>query len=151
MPPSLTNEQPSRAVLDTDIFSLLFHEDALAGRIRSRIAALTEGGVCISAITAEETLRGALARIREQETRNKPQTGYALLTALVLELSAYPILPFDAAAEVIYRALPAAIKRAGSADCKIAAIAQAQGATVIMRNVRHFSAIGQAPYADWTR
>ena len=150
MPPSQTNKRPSLVVLDTDIFSLLFHEDALAGRIRAHIAAQQEGGVCVSAITAEEALRGALARIREQETRNKSQTGYALLTALVLELSAYLILPFDAAAESIYRALPAAIKRAGSADCKIAAIAQTHGATVITRNARHFSAIGQAPYADWT-
>lgn len=87
MLPFSMNELPILVVLDTDIFSLLFHNDVVAEKVRTRIAALPQGIVCLSAVTAEEVLRGALARIREQETRGRPQTGYELLTALILEVA----------------------------------------------------------------
>jgi tRNA(fMet)-specific endonuclease VapC len=96
-------------------------------------------------------LLGALAFIKAEETRGTAHIGYRLLSDLLREIARFPFLPYDRAAEQIYHSYPAAIRRLGSADCKIAAVAQARGAIVITRNARHFSAIPGVTWEDWTQ
>lgn len=138
-------------ILDTDTFSSLFRRDSNSEQIRKEIGAQPEGSIFLTAITAEESLRGALAVIRVEETRGKWGNGYLLLTTLIQELAKYPFLPYDSAADLIYRSFSASVKRAGSAYCKIAAIAQASNAIVITRNTRHFSTISGTNFTDWTQ
>ncbi len=148
--PVLPTIDPTRpAIIDTDTFSALFRNDANADRVRARMTMQTTGTVFLTEITAEETIRGALARIRAEETRGKLGGGYALLVELIQELAQYPFLPYDDAADQIYRSFSAAVKRTGSADCRIAAVAQANGAIVVTRNVRHYAAIPGTHFEDW--
>ena len=66
------------------------------------------------------------------------------------DLSHASILRYDDAAVQIFRDYPASIKRAGSQDCRIAAVAQANGFIVVTMNTAHFAKIG-VPNEDWGR
>ncbi|NJK64197.1 MAG: type II toxin-antitoxin system VapC family toxin [Synechococcaceae cyanobacterium SM2_3_1] len=59
-------------------------------------------------------------------------------------------MPYTAA-EQVFQSLPAAIKRIGSQDCRIAAIAHTTGMTIITANVADFLRINLAPIQDWTQ
>ncbi len=50
---------------------------------------------------------------------------------------------------MIYSSYDSKIRRIGTNDCRIAAIAQTLGFTVITANARHFDAIGCA-HEDWS-
>lgn len=52
------------------------------------------------------------------------------------------ILRYDDDAAQIFHDFPAALKRAGSQDCRIAAVALANGFTVVNSNTTHFAKIG---------
>ena len=66
-------------------------------------------------------------------------------------LHQFQILPYTPKAESIYQSLPSKIKRIGTQDCRIAAIAKANKFTIITVNVNDFIRIGIAPVEDWTR
>ncbi|MBC7807740.1 MAG: type II toxin-antitoxin system VapC family toxin [Akkermansiaceae bacterium] len=134
---SPTTDPARRAIIDTDTFSSLFRNDANAERIRVRMIRQTAGTIFLTEITAEET-------------RGKWGGGYALLVGLIQELAQYPFLPYDDAADRIYRSFSAAVKRTGSADCKIAAVAQAHDAVVVTRNVRRYASVPGTLFEDWT-
>ena len=76
--------------------------------------------------------------------------GYALLLRILRDLADLQLLPFDDDAERIYRKMPAAVRRIGAADCRIAASALSRGHTVITRNRRHFGQIPGLLFEDWT-
>lgn len=64
-----------------------------------------------------------------------------------------PVLSYDAGAARVHAELRADLERAGKAmpfvDGQIAAIAIAQGLTLVTRNVRDFSAVAGLRWADW--
>ena len=66
-------------------------------------------------------------------------------------LHQFQILSYTPEAESIYQSLPAKIKRIGTQDYRIAAIARANEFTVITVNVNDFVSIGIAHVEDWTR
>lgn len=150
MPVSPTETQ--RFVLDTDIYSLLALSRTAGEQyphLIERIKAAGNQNIFLRAVTLEESVRGALAEIRREETRGKGTSGYALLSRIITALAQYPVLPFDDAANAIYLSYPASVRRNG-ADCKIAAVAQVNNAVVVTRNTRHFAAIPGVRYEDWT-
>jgi tRNA(fMet)-specific endonuclease VapC len=63
--------------------------------------------------------------------------------------STVPLLPYDEAAETILRRLTPEVRRIGSRDCKIAAIALANGYVVVTRNARHFSQVPGLQIESW--
>jgi tRNA(fMet)-specific endonuclease VapC len=139
-----------RSILDTNIFNSLFFDDANSALIRQRIAAEPEGTIFLCTVSADELLRGALARIRADETRHRAGDGHSFLADLVKQIATFDMLPFDDAANAVYLAYPAAVRRNGAADCKIAAVAQVNNAVVVTRNTRHFDSIPGIRYEDWT-
>ncbi len=96
-------------------------------------------------------LRGRLDAInqaRAKQEQHLPVT-YDFLTDLVLELNRVSVLRYDDDAVQLFRDFLAAIKRAGSQDCRIAAVALANGFTVVTSNSAHFAKIGVA-HEDWS-
>jgi predicted nucleic acid-binding protein len=95
-------------------------------------------------------IQGAFKLIRHDQRKGKGTGGYALLARILQDIPSFQILPFNDQANLIYKAMPAAIKRLGSADCRIAASAIAYGYTVITRNARDFGQIPNVKFEDWT-
>lgn len=135
-------------ILDTDTYSNFLRGDE---PIKRRISQAPTGSVYLSAITPEEMLRGRLDYINRLRARKDVRLplAYDLLIDLVRELNRIPILRYDDDADKIFQAWPAAIKRAGSQDCRIAAVAQVNNFTVVTANTAHFSKITRN-YEDWS-
>jgi tRNA(fMet)-specific endonuclease VapC len=116
-------------VADSDVLI-----DALRGRegMAERLAREIEAGTLVTtAIHVFELLAGA----RKTASRKKVE---ALLGAL-------PVLPVDEAAgekaAAVHRTLAAKGSSIGMADCLIAAVCLAQGATLLTRNKAHFGRV----------
>ena len=135
-------------ILDTDTYSNFLRGNEF---IKRRLSQMPQGLVYLTAITPEEMLRGRLDYINQLRTRQSPllPVAYDLLVDIVRDLNRASILRYDNDADQIFRNWPASLKRAGSQDCRIAAIAQANGFTVVTSNTRHFAKIG-VPCEDWS-
>ena len=134
-------------LLDTDTYSNLLRGNRLVER---RFSHAPPSSVYLCAITPEEMLRGRLDAInqaRAKQEQNLPVT-YDYLMNLVRELSRVSILRYDDDAVRIFRDFPASVKRAGSQDCRIAAVAQANSFVVVTSNTAHFAKTGVAQ-EDW--
>ena len=134
-------------IFDTDTYSNFLRGNAL---IRQRVSQVPRGSVYLCAITPEEVLRGRLDYINQLRSQqpSKLPVAYDLLLDVVRDLNRASILRYDDDAAQIFSSFPAAIKRVGSQDCRIAAVALANGFTVITSNTRHFAKIGVAA-EDW--
>lgn len=134
-------------LLDTDTYSNLLRGNP---RIIQRVAEAPTGSVYLCAVTPEEMLRGRLDYINQLRARKdmKLPLAYDYLLDLVRELNRISILRYDDAADAVFQALPAQIKRAGSQDCRIAATAQVNGFIIVTSNISHFSKI-ITDYEDW--
>jgi tRNA(fMet)-specific endonuclease VapC len=138
-------------LLDTDSVSNYLDERRQHPRLRERIVSADPTAVCISIVTVEEMLRGALDVIRQAQTnRRSTSASYALLQQLVAALHDFHIVPYTEEADQIYHAMPAAVRRIGANDCRIAATAIAGNYVVVTLNTRHFAAIPNVRYEDWT-
>ena len=134
-------------LLDTDTYSNLLRRNPV---IVNRMALTVPNSVYLSVITPEEMLRGRLDAINQARFRQEARLplAYDFLMDLVRDLNRFSILRYDDDADQIFRAWPAALKRAGSQDCRIAAVALANGFTVITSNTAHFAKIGVVT-EDW--
>ena len=96
-------------------------------------------------------LQGALASVQKVKRESFVTKAYQYFEDLFTALHRFQILSYTPKAENIYQSLPAKIKRIGTQDCRIAAIAKAYEFTVITVNVNDFISIGIANVEDWTR
>lgn len=131
-------------LLDTDILSNLMKRSPSTILI-AKLAAVPVEQQFTSSITLGELVYGAY--------RLEART-HALLERLEATLLPnLPILPFDAAAAYYYGEVRAQLARQGTllgeADLRIAAIALAQGFTVVTGNVRHFQRVPGLAVENW--
>lgn len=135
-------------ILDTDTYSNFLRGHGPTRRHASRAP---RGSVYLCAVTPEEMLRGRLDFINQVRSHKDARLplAYDLLLDLVRDLNRASILRYDEEADKVFQALPAAIKRAGSQDCRIAAVAQVNNFTVVTANTAHFSKI-TSEYEDWS-
>lgn len=136
--------------MDTDSVSLYLHHPGQQPRLVRRVQAAPAGSVYLSIITAEELLHGRLAVIRKHRNRAASVNAYRRLDDLLQVLSRFPRLPFDDAAYGIFAAYPASVKRIGTNDCRISAVAIGRGITVITRNNADFARIPGVNFEDWS-
>ena len=134
-------------LFDTDTYSNFLRGNKF---IKRRLSQVPPGSVYLCVVTPEEMLRGRLDAINQARTRQDSRLpiAYDFLMDLVRELNRASILRYDNDADQIFRAWPAALKRAGSQDCRIAAVAQANSFIVVTSNTAHFAKIGVA-HEDW--
>ena len=128
-------------IFDTDTYSNFLRGNTF---IRQRVSQVPRGSVYLCAITPEEMLRGRLDyinQLRSQQPSRLP-VAYDLLLDVVRDLNRASILRYDDEAAQIFRDFPASVKRAGSQDCRIAAVAQANNFIVVTSNTAHFAKIG---------
>lgn len=135
-------------LLDTDTASLAFNKNE---RVRTRIRQAPAPGVWLSAISAEEIMRGALSVISSNRDKIGMVAAHSFFTRSLSSLCEYRVHPYNAEAALIYASFPAQVKRLGTQDCRIAASAIAAGWVVVTANYRHFSQIPGVQIEDWTQ
>lgn len=135
-------------ILDTNVISELLRS-APEVRVERWLAAQNGAVVFLTAITEAE-LRYGTAVMPDGRRR----AGIAMmLDSILREDFAGRILPFDSPAAETFAAIAAARRSAGrpiaQADCQIAAIARAAGASLATRNVRDFADCGIRIVNPW--
>ena len=138
-------------LLDTSVVSNFLDERRYYPQLTARILSQSPEQIFISIITVEEILQGALASVQKVKRKLSVTKAYQYFEQLFTALHQFQILSYTPKAESIYQLLPAKIKRIGTQDCRIAAIACANEFTVITVNVNDFVSIGIAHVEDWTR
>ncbi|MEN9566581.1 MAG: hypothetical protein RLZZ69_1777 [Cyanobacteriota bacterium] len=138
-------------LLDTSIVSNFLDERRFYPQLTESILSQPPELIFISIITVEEILQGALASV--QKTKRKPEVAvaYQYFEELFSALNQFQILSYTPEAEMIYQSLTTKIKRIGTQDCRIAAIAKANKLTVVTVNVNDFVDIGLVDVEDWTK
>lgn len=138
-------------LLDTSIVSNFLDERRYYPQLTARILNLPPEQIFISIITVEEILQGALASVQKAKRKPSVAKAYQYFEALFSALHRFQILPYTIEAENIYQSLPSKIKRIGTQDCRIAAIAYASNLTIVTVNVNDFVTIGLTDVEDWTK
>ncbi len=135
-------------VLDTDTYSKLLQGHGL---IKRRVSQVPQSAIYLCAITPEELLRGRLDYINQLRSRKDPKlsVAYDYLLDNLRDLNRTSILRYDEDAERLFQSWPASVKRTGTQDCRIAAVAIVNGFTVVTANTAHFSKITDR-YEDWS-
>jgi len=139
-------------VLDSDTLTLSLQGNKT---VVHHILSTPADAIWLPAIAVEEQLRGRLsvlsglnsARISD---RSKMPQAYDLLLETVRELQRFQYLSYTAEMEALYQSWPAAVKRLGTRDCRIAATAIVHGFTVVTCNLSHFQPIPGVTAEDWS-
>jgi len=137
-------------VLDSDHMSLVERGGAEGRRIWQRIRALAPDEVATTIVSFEEQTRGWLARIARATTLQRQMSDYGELKQLLQTYCNLAILDFDEKAAAEFVRLKQARIRIGTMDLKIAAIALANDATLLTRNLSDFSKVPDLKAEDWS-
>ena len=137
-------------LLDTSVLSNFLDERRFYPQLTTKILSQPPELIFISVITVEEILRGALASVNKAKRQSSVVIAYQYFDTLFSALNQFQILPYNTKAESIYQSLDAKIKRIGTQDCRISAIAAAHNLTIVTVNVSDFSRIGLVDVEDWT-
>jgi tRNA(fMet)-specific endonuclease VapC len=139
-------------LLDTDVLTLVQRASSEEyEHIATRLDTLGEEPVCVPIVGFEEQARGWLAWIARARSLEQQIDGYARLRTLLEDYQTRPILDFDEPAATEYRRLAKLRVKVGTMDLKIAAIAIANDALLISRNLKDFRKIPGLDVEDWTR
>jgi tRNA(fMet)-specific endonuclease VapC len=122
-------------LLDTDHMSLLERGGPEGSRIRNRIRAVAPDEIATAIVTYEEQIRGWMARLARDTHPERQIEDYGELKRQLNNYCKIAVIEYDAKAVAIYEHLRQARIRIGTMDLKIAAIALANNATLLTRNL----------------
>ncbi|WP_420024453.1 type II toxin-antitoxin system VapC family toxin (plasmid) [Cereibacter azotoformans] len=135
-------------LLDTNVISELMRVEP-AATVLDWFGIQDPANLFISAVTEAE-LRAGVAFLPNGQRRDKLQSA---LEGMIAEDFPGRVLPFDSRAARAYADIAALRRNAGrpifEADCQIAAIARAAGATVVTRNTKDFDGCGVELINPW--
>jgi tRNA(fMet)-specific endonuclease VapC len=138
-------------VLDTNVVSNFLDGNRAHDQLRTRVLSTPPTQLFITVVTLKEVLRGALAAVHRVEKHGGRRLieQYEELYALHRDLQRFNVLPYDRAADEAFRGIPADIRDRRPDDCRIAAIAIANGFAVVTHNTRHFATVPGLRIEDW--
>jgi tRNA(fMet)-specific endonuclease VapC len=138
-------------VLDTDVLAILQQGNGqLFEQLVSQLTEFDEQDVAVTIISFEEQMRGWLAYIAQARSDQRQLNGYSRLHALLDDFQSRPVLEYSPRAIEEFRRLRSLKIRIGTMDLKIAAIALANDAIVITRNLVDFQRVPGLTVKDWT-
>ena len=137
-------------ILDSDHMSLLERGGAEGVRIRNRLRTVPPDDVATTIISYEEQTRGWMARLAGSTQPERQMNDYSELKRLLNNYCRIAVVEFDQKAVAEFKRLREASIRIGTMDLKIAAIAIANGATVITRNAQDFTRVPNLKFEDWS-
>jgi tRNA(fMet)-specific endonuclease VapC len=136
-----------RYLFDTDHLTLYDHAHPAVWR---RFSGEPLGSVGISAVTAEESLRGRLAVLSRHLNSPLQVQAYARLIDSLHLLQEFPIVAFDALSEREYQQLRSQRLRIGSKDLRIASSARLNRLILVTRNKSDFAQVPGLTVEDWS-
>ena len=137
-------------LFDTDHMSLLERGGAEYRRIQQRLRAVPPDEVATTIIIYEEQMRGWLARIAQGTTPERQLSDYGELKRQLRNYCDIAVVDYDEKAMAHFARLRQAGVRIGTMDLKIAAIALANNATVLTRNLSDFGKVPGLNVEDWS-
>ncbi len=137
-------------LLDTDHLSILVNANAGAhGVLLERIEAADTDLFGIPVVAAEEQCRGWLALIARQKEVERQVLAYENFAQLLEFLGNWEIARFDTRSAAEFKSLRKQLRRLGTQDLKIAAIALANEALLLSANLRDFQQVPGLNVEDW--
>jgi tRNA(fMet)-specific endonuclease VapC len=136
--------------LDTDHVSLLQRQGAIGSPLEERLSRLAPDDYGTAVISYEEQFQGWAAQIARARTGAERLEAYAQLKANLRYFCGIAVWDYTPVAEAIFTRLKGAKLHVGTKDLRIAAIALANDATLLSRNLRDFSRIPGLDVEDWT-
>ena len=137
-------------LLDTDHLSVLKYEEHPRCRtLRERMTASEAPVFATTIISAEEQMRGWLAKIHAAKDPEKQVAWYDQLAWLIEFLADWQIIAFDQQAAVELKRLQRMRLRIGTLDLKIAAIARIHDALLLSANQRDFGRVPELRVESW--
>src|SRR5207302_666472 len=101
-------------------------------------------------VNYEEQMRGWLARLARAATLDRQVSDYRELKLLLQKYCSVPLVDFGTQAAAEFERLKQAAIRIGSMDLKIAAIALANDAILLTRNLVDFGKVPGLKAKDWS-
>ena len=136
-------------LLDTDHVALIDRGGRECDNILARIESVPFNAIAVSIVSYEE-LRGWLSVLNTMRILDKQIEGYKRLERMLDFYCATDILPFDIKVVAEFERLKQAKIRIGTMDLKIAAIALANNAVVLTRNLVDFGKVPGLGVEDWS-
>jgi tRNA(fMet)-specific endonuclease VapC len=137
-------------LLDTDHLSILVNARASThGTLLRRMEAAGTEFFGVPVVAAEEQCRGWLAEVTRQRDVDRQVLAYDNLAKLFDFLGHWAIVRFDTRAATEFKALRKQLRRMGTQDLKIAAIALANGALLLSANLRDFRQVPGLRVDNW--
>jgi len=137
-------------ILDTDHMSLLERKTSHeAQRLFFRLSAINDKDYGTTIISFEEQMKGWLALLSSARTVEKQIEFYGRLKNALYRYNKIQLFDFDFQAANIFTDLQKRRLRIGTMDLKIAAIAIANNATLLSRNLKDFGKIPTLQVDDW--
>jgi tRNA(fMet)-specific endonuclease VapC len=138
-------------VLDTDHLAILQRQSAPQfGVLAHKIAQYSETSFFVTIVSFHEQILGWSAYLARGKDRSGVVRGYTKLEGILSDFARSQVLPYGSAAADVFEDLRKQRIRIGTMDLRIAAIALANGITVLTRNLVDFARVPNLTVEDWT-
>jgi tRNA(fMet)-specific endonuclease VapC len=138
-------------VLDTDHLGILQRQTAPQfGVLTQRIAQHPETSFFVTIVSFHEQILGWNTYLARARDSGGVVRGYIKLDGILSDFARSQVLPYGSAAADVFEELRKQRIRIGTMDLRIAAIALANGMTVLTRNLVDFARVPNLTVEDWT-
>jgi tRNA(fMet)-specific endonuclease VapC len=138
-------------LLDTDHLSILQRQTGQDYiHLSTRMAQHPLSDFAVSAITFHEQMLGSHTYISRARNLHEMVSGYEMMTRLVRDFRALPVVSFDGSAATVLDQLRVQRLQLGKMDARIAAIALSSRLILLTRNRRDFDKVAGLAIEDWT-
>lgn len=134
-------------ILDTDHISLFQRGHV---QVTAHVRLTPHSDIAITIITAEEQVRGRLARIRAAKSEMDRLPALRWFRESLGLLRTFNLLDYDTTAASVFASLLQQKIRIGTQDLRIAAIALSTNSILVTRNRIHFGQIPGLTIEDWS-
>lgn len=138
-------------ILDTDHVSLLeWAKGDDYRRLKERLAKVADRPIVTPNVTYEEHIRGWMAYLARARSVGQQIEAYRRLERQLNLYRAIEVIGFDQKSAGEFQRLKAGRIRVGTMDLRIAAIALANDATLLSRNLADFARVPGLTVLDWS-
>ncbi len=137
-------------LLDTNHMSILERQSQECRRLEAHLFAIPQDDIATTIVSYEEQTRGWLAVSAHAQNQAMQVAAYLRLQRHLDIYCKFAVIQYDEKAAEVFERLKLAKIRIGTMDLKIAAIALANDATLLTRNLSDFSKVPDLRVEDWS-